>query len=403
MAKQITPLTDTKIKNAKPKEKAYTMADGGGMHLEVKTNGTKAWRFRYKFQGINKKVSLGIYPDVPLVEARKKRDIARTILATTNDDPFAKKEKEHNTVHKTFKEWAEYYLDKVHDEVSYSHYKRTVQGLNKDVYPAIGDMFINDIRPKHIIEILHSMAERDAKTSAKKVLSSIGRVYQVSIANFPDEVEFNPCASVNFSDVVGKIKETHYPVITEHSELAALLSNIDDYSGDTSTRLALKMLAHVFTRPTNVRLAHWEEIDLKAKRWTIPAHKMKTANDLIVPLSNQVIQILEEAKKYAEDSGLVFPSPKSKTQALSDGALLGGLRRMGYTKDEIVAHSFRGIFSTIAHEMAVYSHDIIETQLAHSVGSNVSKSYNRAQHLEERTKMMQWWSDYLVEVQNESF
>ena len=169
------------------------------------------------------------------------------------------------------------------------------------------------------------------------------------------------------------------------------------------------MIAHVFVRPGNIRSMVWEDIDLKKKQWIIPASKMKTKKELIVPLSEQVLDILKAAEalnpekllmKRGDDNlgALVFPSPKSKTQPLSDGAMVGALRRIGYTTEDIVAHSFRGIFSTIAHEKSEYSHDVIETQLAHSVGSKVRQAYNRAIYLKERTEMMQWYSTLLTNL-----
>ena len=244
------------------------------------------------------------------------------------------------------------------------------------------------------------MVDRDAKESAKKVFSSISRVYDVAIANYPEEIEYNPCKSVSLKDVVGSSKRKHYPIITVDKELAILLMQINDYKGHISTKLALKLIAHTFVRPSNIRHARWDEINLLTKQWVIPAKKMKIRKELIVPLSRQSIEIIKEAKLYSKDSELLFPSPKSMSTPLSEMAMVGVLRRMGYSSDEIVAHSFRGIFSTIVHEEGNFVHDVIETQLAHTVGSKVSQSYNRALYLKERTEMMQWYSDHLDNIMN---
>lgn len=397
MARTVKPLTETQIKNAKPKEKTYTLSDGGGMYLEINQNGGKWWRFRYNHNDKIKKTSLGTYPDTTLADARKKRDAARNILANDNIDPFAKKvvQKKEEVVQKTFTEWSEWYISEISSELSDSHISRTIKGFKKDVYQIIGYMPMNDIKARDIIKIMHVMKDRGATESARKIFSSINRVFAKALSNFPDEIERNPTADIKLGDILGPKKTTNYPIITDPKELGILLKSIQDYTGHVSTKLALIMIAHTFVRPANIRYAKWVEFDLKAKQWVIPASKMKTKKELIVPLSKQVIELLEEAKN---DSELVFPSLRSKTSPMSDNALVGALRRVGYSRDEIVAHSFRGIFSTIAHEKGVYSHDVIETQLAHTVGSSVSQAYNRAKYLDERAQMMQWWSDYLTEL-----
>ncbi len=359
---------------------------------------------------------MGVYPEVSLAGARTKREEYKSIIANENRNPFIQ-EVIHSkpiVIQKTFKEWAEWYINEISTELSDSHISRTIKSFKKDVYPEIGDIYMNDILTRDIIRIMHIMKDRGAIESARKTFSSINRVFSKAISNYPDDIDRNPTADISLSDVIGKKKTVSYPVITNAKKLGTLLNLISEYGvrdeADTndktrahsSTRLALMMLPHVFTRPTNLRLARWEEINLDTKQWIIPADKMKTNKELIVPLSKQVIAILKEAKECSNDSELVFPSNRGKNTPMSDAALVGGLRRMGYARNEIVAHSFRGIFSTIAHEKAKYLHDVIETQLAHSVGSQVSQAYNRAKHLEDRIEMMQWWSDYLEQIQKEA-
>ena len=395
-------LTASQVKTLKPKLKLYTVNDGAGLSIQVTPAGAKRWRFRYRFNNKPMHKSLGKYPEISLAKAREKRDEARRILAEGNDPFKLTTEKtiiEHN---KTFKQWSEYYLTKVEGEVSDTHIRRSIKGWKKDVYPIIGETPINEIKPKDIIKILNRMVDRDAKESAKKVFSSISRVYDVAIANYPEEIEYNPCKSVSLKDVVGSSKRKHYPIITADKELGILLMQINDYKGHISTKLALKLIAHTFVRPSNIRHARWDEINLATKQWVIPAKKMKIRKELIVPLSRQSIEIIKEAKLHSRDSELLFPSPKSMSTPLSEMAMVGALRRMGYSSDEIVAHSFRGIFSTIVHEEGKFVHDVIETQLAHTVGSKVSQSYNRALYLKERTEMMQWYSDHLDNIMNHS-
>jgi integrase len=392
-------LTATQVKTLKPKDKLYTVSDSAGLSIEVTPSGSKRWRFRYRFNEKPMRKSLGVYPDVSLARAREKRDIARTSIAD-GIDPFEKVEEPVKTlIHKkTFLEWSEYYMEKVAGDVSETHLERSLKGWKKDVYPEVGNVVMNDIKPKDIIKILTNMTDRGAKESAKKTFSSISRVFDVAIANFPDEVEINPCKSVSLKDVVGVSKTNNYPIITDNEELGILLNSIDNYPGHISTKLALKLIAHTFVRPANIRHATWDEINFQTKQWIIPANKMKMKKELIVPLSDQSVSIIKEAKQHSGNSKLLFPSPRSNSTPLSDAAMVGALRRIGYTKNEIVAHSFRGIFSTIAHEHGLYSHDVIETQLAHTVGSKVSQAYNRALYLQERTEMMSWYSSFLDSI-----
>lgn len=392
-------LTNSQLKTLKSENKLYRVTDYDGLSIEVPIKGKLRWRFRYRFDNKAIQKSLGTYPEVSLKDARVLRDDARILIAK-NIDPFPSKKVEETKEEKTFKEWSEYYLEKVADDVTETHLARTLKGFKADVYPYLGDMQINDIKAKNIIHVVNTMANRGAKESAKKVFSSISRCFQVCMANYPDDIERNPCKDIALKDLLGKRKEVHYPIITDATELGILLNAISQYQGHISTRLALLMIAHTFVRPHNIRHAKWEQINLDTAQWIIPANEMKTRKELIVPLSTQVTTILKEVQRISNPDSYVFPSPKSKTTPLSDAALVGALRRLGYTKEQIVAHSFRGIFSTLTHELAQFDHAVIETQLAHSIGSSVSQAYNRAVYLKERTQMMQWYSDLLTRYQH---
>jgi len=241
------------------------------------------------------------------------------------------------------------------------------------------------------------MNNRGVNDSARKLFYAISRTFKWAVANA--KAERNPCADVLLEEILGKKTKQHYSTITDDKGIKNLLTSIKEYQGELSTKYALLMLAYTFVRPSNIRLALWEEIDLNAKQWVIPAKKMKTRDEFIVPLSDTLIELLQEVQKYSSKSPYLFPSTKSKTTLLSDGALLGAIRRMGYTKEEFTPHGFRAMFSTIAHEKSPFKYDVIETQLAHSVGNAVSQAYNRAKYLNERVELMQWWSDYLDRVQ----
>ncbi len=399
MAKAITPLTVTQIKQAKPKERDYKLSDGGGLYLLVTKSGGKHWKLKYRLGGKEKKLSLGAYPDITLKRARELRNEAKELIAN-GIDPTQKKQEakelqkqEELKKERIFKNIALERLEKIRDDISEQHYKRTINAFVNDCFPYIGDKQMDDITARDIIEILQKMNERGVTESAKKLFYAMSKTFKWAVANA--KAERNPCGDILLDEVLGKTKKKHYPTITDEAGIRNLLTSIQEYSGELSTKYALLFLAHTFVRPSNARLALWSEIDLKAKQWIIPAKKMKTKDEFIVPLSDTVMQLLDEVREYSGDSPYLFPSTKSKTTPLSDGALLGAIRRMGYTKEEFTPHGFRAMFSTIAHEKSPFRYDVIETQLAHSVGNSVSQAYNRAKYLDERVELMQWWSDYL--------
>ncbi|SFV58940.1 Integrase [hydrothermal vent metagenome] len=404
MARTIIPLTDTKIKQAKPKEKDYKLFDGGGLYLLISKAGGKHWKLKYKFNAKEQLLTFGSYPEITLSKARELREENKQLIANginPNDLKREAKELQNQEAIKslnTFKNIALERLEKIRDDISEPHYKRMHRGFINDVFPYIGDKPLDEVEASDIIIILQNMLKRGVKNSAQKVFQSINKTFKWSVAN--GLARRNPCADIEVSEIIGKPQEVHYPTITDSTGIKNLLTSIKEYQGETSTKYALLMLAYTFVRPANVRLALWSEINLNAKQWVIPAKKMKTRDEFIVPLSDTLIELLKEVQQYSSGSPYLFPSTKSKTTPLSDGALLGAIRRMGYTKEEFTPHGFRAMFSTIAHEKSPFKYDVIETQLAHSVGNSVSQAYNRAKYLDERVELMQWWSDYLDEVQN---
>lgn len=405
MARRTIPLTDTEIKNAKPKEKDYKLTDGMGLYLLITKAGGKHWKLKYTFEGKEQKISLGAYPIISLVDARGLRDEhKRKLLNGINPAYELKEKKETEKIEEiknlnTFEKIARDRLAKVESEISESHYKRTLRGLENDCFPYIGNMPIDDIQASDIIKILQTMMKRDVKDSTKKVYHSISKIFKWAVAH--GIATRNPANDIDVSEIIGKQKVVNYPTITDDAGIRGLLLAIDSYQGEHTTKQALKFMAYVFVRTINIRHAQWSEIDFKTKQWIIPADKMKTRNALIVPLTNSAISILEDMKQYSADEKYIFPSVKSRTAPMSDNTLLGTIRRLGYTKEEFTPHGFRSMFSTIAHEKSKFNHEVIETQLAHSVGNNVSKAYNRAKYLDERVELMQWWSDYLDNLMSE--
>jgi len=416
MAKAITALSDKAIKSAKSKDKDYKLQDGKGLFLLIAKSGGKRWRLRYKFEGKEKLLALGLYPEISLAIARKMREDYREQIAQGIDPSQERKKTKEMQKQKdvddksstlfSFKVLATALLDERLDkkDIGEAHYKRTITAFKNDVFPFIGDKHIKDVSTNDIKTIVTTIAKRGATESSRKAYYAISKTFRTLVTrDNPDNPDTNysitnPPATLDLEDLVGKLTKVHYPTITDDKGIKALLLNIDNYSGDISTRLALKMLPYVFVRPFNIRHAEWVEIDYKNKQWNIPASKMKTKNDLIVPLTDTVIKILKEIEPYSGDGKYIFPSLKSKTTPMSDGTLLGAIRRLGYSTNEFTPHGFRAMFSTIANEKQ-QKYEAIETQLAHSVGSKVSQAYNRAKYLPERVELMQWWSDYLDEIQ----
>ncbi len=403
MARATTQLSSTQIKTAKAKEKDYKLSDGRGLYLLVAKSGGKHWKLKYKFDGKEKKLSLGSYPEISLLQARELREIHRSDIANginPSEQKQIKKEllkQETIKSENTFEKLARERLLKVQSDISESHYKRTLTAFINDCFPFMGYLPIDDVVAKDILVVLHKMADRGANESGRKLFYAISKTFKWAVAN--DKAQRNPAGDILLEEVLGKSKKKHYPTITDDKGIKGLLLSIDSYQGEYTTKQALKLQAYTFVRPYNIRHIEWCEIDFKAKIWSIPANKMKTKEDLIVPLTDTVIEILEAMKPYTSDSIYLFPSLRSKSSPMSDNTLISAIRRMGYTKEEFVPHGFRAMFSTVAHEKSTHKHEVIETQLAHSVGNSVSQAYNRAKYLDERVELMQWWSDYLDKVQ----
>lgn len=405
MPRVVTPLNDKEIKALKPKEKAYTKSDGQGLQLLIKIDGSKLWEFIFTSPTLSKrrKTSFGTYPTTSLAMARDRRTEYNNKLRL-GIDPIEEKQLAKNNKQfletknlNTFEKLARERLLKVQSEISEAHYKRTITAFVNDCFPFIGDMPIDDVTAKDLLMVLHKMADRGANESGRKLFYSISKTFKWAVANA--KAERNPAGDILLEEVLGKNIRRHYPTLTSDKDVKGLLLAIDSYTGEYSTKKALQLQAYTFVRPFNIRHAEWDEVDLISKQWNIPAKKMKTKEDLIVPLTDTTIEIFKDMQQFTSDSPYIFHSPKSKTSPMSDNTLLGAIRRLGYTKEEFVPHGFRAMFSTIAHEKSNFKHEVIETQLAHSVGNSVSQAYNRAKYLDERVELMQWWSDYLDKVQ----
>lgn len=390
MPKIVTPLTPTQIAAAKPKEKLYNLFDGKGLFMEVTPQGSKRWRFKFKLNGRDKKKSFGLYPEISLAQARQKREDARSIIAN-GADPFAVVEIEEV---KTFRWFTEWYLEEKVAGLSDAHIKHTKTGWEQKVLPYIGSKPMAEVTAADIVLIIQRM--KNIPATARKVFSSIANLYSLAISNYPLEVAMNPAAGIKMKHIIGNTEKS-YPIITDRAELKRLFEKIDGYdktkpkAGSTVVKRALQILPYLFVRPANLREMLWSEIDLEKKQWLIPTSKMKSRRDFMVPLPNQVTEKLSEWQQEAT-SRYVFPS---RASILGTAALSQALHRMGF---DIVAHSFRGIASTILNEHSKFPFEVIETQLAHQVGGKTSRAYNRALYLDKRVELMQWYADYLDNI-----
>ncbi len=390
MPKIVLPLTPTQIATAKPDKKLFTLFDGKGLFLEVTPQGSKRWRLRYKINGSTKKKSIGSYPEVSLSQARQKRDEARRIIAS-GIDPFAVIEAEEI---KTFRWFTEWYLDTMTAGLSEGHIKQVRAGWANKVLPYIGSKPMSEVTAADIVLIVQRM--KDTPATARKVFSTIGNLYSLAIANYPAEVENNPASGIRLKHIL-QDKPVSYPIITDRTELKRLFEKIEGYdqtkpkAGSVTVKRALLLLPYLFVRPANLREMLWAEIDLEKRVWIIPANKMKSRNEFMVPLPTQVVDMLSDWQ-LESSSRYVLPS---RGGILGSAALSQALHRMGF---DIVAHSFRGIASTILNEHSPFSFEVIETSLGHQVGNQVSRAYNRALYLDKRTDLMQWYADYLDDI-----
>ncbi|MDD9340018.1 MAG: tyrosine-type recombinase/integrase [Providencia heimbachae] len=389
-------LTDMAIKRAKPKEKSYTLADGNGLSLLVETNGSKGWRYRYQFAGKTKMISLGIYPVVTLNEARTKRDEARKQVANGINPSEARKSEKAATINQTentFKNIALEWYEGRKDRWSVGYRDDMMDAFEKDVFPYIGNRPIAEIKPMELLEVLSIMEKRGATEKLKKVRQRCGEVWKYAIIT--GRAEYNPAPDLASAFVPHK--REHYAHLSV-SELPEFLSSIDKYMGSQIVRVALRVLILTGVRPGELRKAEWSEINFDTGAWEIPAEKMKMRRPHIVPLSEQVIDLLKQIHPISGSYQYIFPSRTDYRKHISDMALNTMIRRMGYS-GRATGHGFRHTMSTILHEQG-YNTAWIETQLAHVDKNSIRGTYNHAQYIDGRRDMLQWYADYMGALEN---
>lgn len=392
MSRQTNRLTATAIKAAKPEDKTYRMADGGGLYLEVAKTGSKYWRMKYRFGGKEKRLAFGVYPEISLASARTARDEAKRQLAQDIDPSAVKRIARQQGVQasaNTFISVAVEWLEKVHQhDVVPTHYERNRRRLERDVFPIIGKRPIAEITPPELLDCLRRIEDRGHIETAHRVKTLCGQVFRYGIST--GRVERDPTPDLR--GALRPSKTRHHAALTNPHEVAELLRAIDGYGGQPVTIAALKLAPLVFTRPGELRQAKWADVDLDEATWSFIVSK--TDQPLIVPLPTQAVKILRDLQGLTGRSVFVFPGARSNERPMSNATLKAALDRMGF-KGQMTAHGFRALARTILAEQLNYPEHIIEQQLAHVVKDANGRAYNRTKFLEQRREMLQSWADYL--------
>ncbi|HME41535.1 MAG TPA: integrase arm-type DNA-binding domain-containing protein [Syntrophorhabdales bacterium] len=393
MPKRIIQLSDTKVRNAKPRKTEYKLFDGGGLYLLVTPSGGKLWNLKYRFAGKEKKISFGPYPEISLSSARAKKEEARTELVNGVDPAALRKAMKHAATAEaeTFEVVAREWHLKFTPTWKAVHAETTMARMERDLFPWIGKRPINEIKAPELLAVLRRVESRGALETAHRVRSIAGQVLRYGVSTGRCERD----CSGDLKGALPQPTEKHHAAIIEPKEVAPLLRAIDGYEGGFVVKCALRLAPLFFVRPGELRHAEWTEIDFDNAVWNLPADKMKMNQPHIVPLCTQAIDILTELKQLTGASRYLFPSERSVARPMSNNTLNAALRRMGYSKQTMTAHGFRAMARTILDEVLQQRPDLIEHQLAHAVRDPNGRAYNRTAHLEGRRDMMQLWADYL--------
>lgn len=396
MPKRIMPLSEVKIRNAKPRDKAFILTDGDGLFLLVTPSGGKLWRFRYYFDRKRKDIAFGTYPEIPLADARHRRDEARRQL-TNGIDPGAVrkaiKAARNEAAANSFETIAREFHIHRKNEWTQDHAATIMTRMEKDIFPWIGAIPITAVTAKDIKGVVDRVKSRGTIEAARRLLTIINQVFTYAIST--DRASFNIAQGLKgYLPPTSKTRK-HMSAVTDPRELAPLLRAMDAYQGSFVAQCALKLLPLIFCRPGELRNIEWSEVDFESEQISIPAQKMKMRADHVIPLSSQAIAILKELHPLTGHGKYVFPSARSFSRCMSDNTLNASLRRMGFDGSIVVAHGFRATARTLLHEVLQANPYVIEAQLAHRVPDALGNAYNRTTHIVERRKMMQKWADYL--------
>lgn len=391
------PLNNTRIRNAKPGKKPAKIFDERGLYLEISPSGGKWWRLKYRFGGKDKRISLGVFPDVSLKDARDRRDEARKLLANGVDPSenrkaakLAQTDRALNSFEVIAREW----FVKHSPGWSDRHSDDILRRFERDVFPWIGTRPIAEVTAPDLLKVIRRIEGRGALETAHRALSNCGQVFRYAIAT--GRCDRDP--SGDLRGALPPVNGSHLAATTEPQKFAKILRAMDCYQGMFIVRCALRLAPLVFVRPGELRRAEWKDIDLEAAEWRFIVTKTKTPH--IVPLSSQAVDILRELKPLTGRGRFVFPGARSGQRPMSENAVLVAMRSMGIGKEEMTGHGFRAAARTILDEVLGVRPDLIEHQLAHAVRDPLGRAYNRTAHLPERRKMMQEWADYLDDLKS---
>lgn len=385
-------LSDAKLRSLTTPGRHF---DGGGLYLDVKPGGGRYWRLKYRFGGKEKLLALGVYPTVGLKAAREGRDEARKALAR-GEDPgelrkAAKAQAEHEA-RNTFRSVADDWLKHQAPRWAPGTLATIEQSLKTYIFPTLGARPMAQIKPREVAAAVRAIEEKGAGEAAARVLQRVKAIYRFGVVH--ERIETNPMLDLRPAELLKPRQVRHRAALSDR-ELPAFLAALDAYEGDPTTKAALRFLMLTAVRPGELRGARWAEIHEDAAQWRIPADRMKMKEAHLVPLSAQALAVLKAQRAISGDQELVFPSPFYPGKPLSENTLNGALTRMGYgSAGGHTAHGFRALFSTVANECG-HDADVIERQLAHAERNEVRAAYHRAAYVEERTRLMQWWADYL--------
>lgn len=387
--------------------KAYKMYDAGGLYLEVDPSGGKYWRFKYRFPK-EKRISLGVYPEVSLSQAREKRDECRRQLASGIDPGVARKAQKAaragNAIN-SFEVVAREWLTKYIDPMAKSHSKRVIARFENDIFPYLGRRPIAEITPMELLAVIRKIEERGAKDTAHRTLGSCGQVFRYGIATGRCERDITS----DLRGALAPVEEQHFAAVTKPGEIGGILRAIDSYRGTLVVRSAFRLVPYVFVRPGELRSAKWKDIDLDEAEWLLKLSKRDLSKSrredvddyLIVPLATQAVEILRTVHSLTGRDEYVFPGARDRNRPMSENAILTAMRRMGIPNDQMCGHGFRATARTIMRETLKIREDLLEHQLGHQVIDANGRAYNRATFLAERRLMLQVWADYLDDLKSQ--
>ncbi len=417
MPRKIVPLTDTQVKNFKAGDRPKTLFDGGGLFLYLPQKkytedgsplpDSKLWRFKYTFEGRARIMSFGAYPGVGLAKAREKHKEAKTLLADDIDPQAEKKRRkaavarEREMQKNTFGRVAMQWYAIAQTEWTHGHARTVLSRLQRDVLPPLGDRQISEVTTRDVLDVLRLVEARQAFETAHRIKTIIGQVFTFALISDIPGVNGNPATGL--SRALKQPRKKSMAAILDPDVLGRLLRDIDGYAGSHVVRCALKLSPILFVRPGELRNAKWKDIDLEGQVWQLPVEDMKLtlkekANRKgqahTVPLARQAVEVLRDLYPYTSRSEYVFPG-RAASRVMSENTVNQALRTIGWDSDTVTAHGFRATARTMLHETLGFSPDAIEAQLGHRVPDRLGTAYNRTQHIDERTRMMQAWADYL--------